>query len=91
VRTVAVQGGVVADPSSPSGWAPDTSQNNEFDREAAAVVYDFCFRRGVPMTVTSRHAVPVIPMQLARSFAERTECPVMRYLADAQFFGLCGL
>jgi len=30
-------------------------------------------------------------MQLARSFAERTNCPVMRYLADAQFFGLVGL
>ena len=43
------------------------------------------------MTVTSRHAVPVIPMQLARSFAERTDCPVMRYLADAQFLGLAGL
>jgi hypothetical protein len=30
-------------------------------------------------------------MQLARSFAERTDCPVMRYLADAQFLGLAGL
>jgi len=30
-------------------------------------------------------------MQLARSFAERTNCPVMRYLADAQFLGLVGL
>ncbi|KAJ1638741.1 hypothetical protein T492DRAFT_188056 [Pavlovales sp. CCMP2436] len=43
------------------------------------------------MTVTSRNAVPMLPMQLARSFADRTECPVMRYLADAQFFGLEGL
>ncbi|KAJ1636912.1 hypothetical protein T492DRAFT_956006 [Pavlovales sp. CCMP2436] len=30
-------------------------------------------------------------MQLARSFAERTDCPVMRYLANAQFLGLVGL
>lgn len=43
------------------------------------------------MTVTSRHAVPLLPMQLAKSFAERTECAVMRYLANAQFLGLEGL
>jgi hypothetical protein len=91
VATVAVQGGLVADASAPAGWAPDTSQNNEFDRAAAAAVYAFCFAHGLPLTVTSRHAVPTIPMQLARSFAERTACPVMRYLADAQFLGLEGL
>jgi inosine-uridine nucleoside N-ribohydrolase len=91
VCVVAVQGGLVPNTTAPAGWVPDTSVNNEFDREAAAAVYDFCFEHGLPMTVTSRHAVPVIPMQLARSFAERTDCPVMRYLADAQFLGLCCL
>ncbi|KAG8462600.1 hypothetical protein KFE25_010425 [Diacronema lutheri] len=30
-------------------------------------------------------------MQLARSFAQRTSCPVLRYLAAAQFLGLEGL
>jgi hypothetical protein len=91
VCEVAVQGGLVPDASALAGWAPDTSQNNEFDREAATAVYGWCFAHGMPMTVTSRFAVPYIPMQLARSFAERTECPVMRYLADAQFLGLQGL
>jgi hypothetical protein len=91
VQTVAVQGGLVADAAAAAGWAPDTSVNNDFDKAAAALVYAFCFAHGVPMTVTSRHAVPVIPMQLARSFADRTDCPVMRYLADAQFLGLKGL
>lgn len=43
------------------------------------------------MTVTSRFAVPLLPMQLARSFAERTNCPVMAYLAAAQSLGLEGL
>lgn len=43
------------------------------------------------MTVTSRYAVPLLPMQLAKSFATRTKCPVMSYLADAQFKGLEGL
>jgi hypothetical protein len=91
VMAVAIQGGLVRSAASPAGWVPDTSQNNEFDRDGAAAVYAFCFAHGVPMTVTSRHAVPTIPMQLARSFAERTNCPVMRYLADAQFLGLEGL
>jgi hypothetical protein len=91
VATVAVQGGLVADASAPYGWAPDTSVNNEFDADAARFVYDWCFAQGVPMSVVSRHAVPMLPMQLARSFAERTSCPIMRYLADAQFLGLEGL
>jgi hypothetical protein len=87
----AIMGGLKPDPASPYGYAPDTSVNNEFDRDAAAFVYDWCFAQGVPMSVVSRHAVPLLPMQLARSFAERTACPVMRYLADAQFLGLEGL
>jgi inosine-uridine nucleoside N-ribohydrolase len=91
VCRVAIMGGLERDPGAPHGYVPDTSVNNEFDREAAACVYGWCFTHGLPMSVVSRHAVPLLPMQLARSFAERTECPVMRYLADAQFFGLCGL
>ena len=58
---------------------------------AAEIVYRFCFERGVRMTVTSRYAVPLLPMQLARSFAERHSCPVMTYLANAQSRGLEGL
>ncbi|KAG8462589.1 hypothetical protein KFE25_010414 [Diacronema lutheri] len=43
------------------------------------------------MSVVSRNAVPLLPMQLARSFAVRTESEVLRYLANAQFLGLAGL
>ncbi|KAJ1636960.1 hypothetical protein T492DRAFT_956313 [Pavlovales sp. CCMP2436] len=91
VHTVAVQGGLERDPSRPSGWRADTSVNNLFDLAAADAVYAFCFAHSIRLTVVSRHAVPLLPMQLARSFAERTNCPVMRYLADAQFLGLVGL
>eukprot|EP00304_Pavlova_gyrans_P006070 CAMPEP_0206049134 /NCGR_PEP_ID=MMETSP1466-20131121/26043_1 /ASSEMBLY_ACC=CAM_ASM_001126 /TAXON_ID=44452 /ORGANISM="Pavlova gyrans, Strain CCMP608" /LENGTH=1171 /DNA_ID=CAMNT_0053424217 /DNA_START=35 /DNA_END=3550 /DNA_ORIENTATION=+ len=72
-------------------WIPDSSVNNGFDMEGAAIVYSFCFEHGVPMNVVSRNAVPLLPMQLARSFAQRCECPVMSYLANAQFMGLEGL
>mmetsp|Transcript_1839 Transcript_1839/g.4600 ORF Transcript_1839/g.4600 Transcript_1839/m.4600 type:complete len:996 (-) Transcript_1839:291-3278(-) len=90
VAVVAIQGGLERDDED-SPWRPDTSVNNMFDIEGAAHVYQFCFERGVPMTVTSRLAVPLLPMQLARSFAESTNCPVMTYLANAQFLGLKGL
>jgi len=90
VRTVAIQGGLQYDDMA-TRWQPDTSVNNEFDREAANAVYSFCFDRGLPMRIVSRNAVPKIPMQLARSFAMRTDCPVMSYLANAQFLGLEGL
>ncbi|KAG8462619.1 hypothetical protein KFE25_004595 [Diacronema lutheri] len=43
------------------------------------------------MSVVSRDAVPLLPMQLARSFALRTKSEVLRYLANAQFLGLAGL
>ena len=33
----------------------------------------------------------LLPMQLARSFAVRTESELLRYLANAQFLGLAGL
>lgn len=91
VASVTVMGGLEPDKDAPFGWVPDSSVNNGFDEEAAEVVYDFCFRWRVPMTVISRHAVPMLPMQLARSFAERTNCEVLRYLASAQFLGLEGL
>ncbi|KAJ1618479.1 hypothetical protein T492DRAFT_453841 [Pavlovales sp. CCMP2436] len=91
VHMVAVQGGLEPDPTRPSGWRADTSVNNLFELAAADAVYAFCFAHSIRLTVVSRHAVPLLPMQLARSFAERTNCPVMRYLADAQFFGLVGL
>jgi hypothetical protein len=90
VECVAVMGGLDRDPAT-GGYVPDTSVNNEFDPEAAAFVYGWCFREGVPLTVVSRHAVPMLPMQLARSFAVRTDSEVLRYLADAQFLGLEGL
>jgi len=59
VGAVAIQGGLVPDSASPFGYSPDTSQNNAFDPEAAKVVYDFCFARGIRMSVVSRNAVPV--------------------------------
>jgi hypothetical protein len=67
--------------------------NNLFDRGAAEALYDFCFEAApaLGLHVVSRFAVPLLPMRLARSFATRTDCPVMRYLADAQSLGLVGL
>mmetsp|Transcript_23604 Transcript_23604/g.79302 ORF Transcript_23604/g.79302 Transcript_23604/m.79302 type:complete len:1055 (-) Transcript_23604:26-3190(-) len=90
VASVHIMGGLQRDTLTGS-LVPDTSQNNSFDMHAAEIAYGFCMDRGLPMTVISRHAVPRLPMQLARSFAERTPCPVMHYLADAQFKGLEGL
>lgn len=105
VRVLAIQGGLERAPAATAAaqtgvgvpandwttWRPDAASNNEFDREASERLYRFGFERGLPMNVISRHAVPVLPMQLAKSFAIRTSCPVMRYLADAQFLGLDGL
>ncbi|KAG8460936.1 hypothetical protein KFE25_010687 [Diacronema lutheri] len=89
-REVTVMGGLTWDDAN-TKWRPDSSVNNGFDQPGAEAVYDFCFSRGVPLTVVSRMAVPILPMQLAKSFAVRTHCPVMTYLADAQFLGLEGL
>jgi hypothetical protein len=90
VHTVAVQGGLERDPSSPFGWRADSSVNNLFDLAAADAVYGFCFAHNIRLTVVSRHAVPLLPMQLARSFAEGTNCP-MRYSptssSSASFLG----
>jgi len=80
VKQVSIQGGLERDAASPSGYCADKSVNNTFDMDAANRVYAFCFAQGIPMTVTSRFAVPNIPMQLAKSFALRSECPVMHYL-----------
>jgi hypothetical protein len=91
VAQVTIQGGLVKDPASPHGWAPDTSTNNGFDRDAAVALYEYCFAYGVPTATVSRVAVPLLPMQLAKSFALRSTCPIMRYLADAQFLGLVGV
>lgn len=38
VSHVAIQGGLVADPSAQYGFKPDTSQNNSFDTDAADIV-----------------------------------------------------
>lgn len=68
VREVAVQGGLERDEAS-GEWKPDSSVNNGFDMDGAAVLYAFCFRHGMPLAVVSRNAVPLLPMQLANSCA----------------------
>lgn len=90
LQRVVIQGGLQRDEATGS-WVADSAVNNGFDMQAANAVYAACQQSGLPMTVVSRHAVPLLPMQLANSFALRTECPVMRYLADAQSLGLRGL
>lgn len=77
VHSVGVQGGLEPDAASPGGWRPDSSVNNTFDMAAAATVYAFCFEKGLPMTVVSRHAVPLLPMQLAKSCAPPRACSVL--------------
>lgn len=95
VCRVAIQGGL--EPSdgdgglAGSGYRLDSASNNEFDRDAARAVYGFCFANGIPMNIVSRNAVPKIPMQLARSFALKSTCPIMKYLANAQLVGLLGV
>lgn len=65
-RMVSIQAGLERRAGAPFGWAPDLSMNNGFDLPAAQRVFAFCMERAVPMTVTSRAAVPLLPMQLAR-------------------------
>lgn len=76
VRQLSVMGGLRADTRAAGGWAADDAVNNRFDLAAADAVYAFCFKRGLPLLLTSRHAVPMLAMQLARSFALCSECPV---------------
>jgi hypothetical protein len=71
-ESVAIQGGLERDEAT-GAWRADGSVNNTFDLEAAQAVYDFCFKNDIRMTVTSRHAVPLLPMQYARGDA-RAEC-----------------
>jgi hypothetical protein len=142
VHSVGIMGGLVEDPDSSMGYAPDASVNNMFDLDAAQHAYAWCIEHGLPMTVVTRQAVPLLPMQLvrgydrarlpartrgaraaresarvqacsarlsrlrprsparaspcpfalrARSFADRFKCPVISYVANAQFHGLVGL
>lgn len=66
-------------------WEPDTAVNNNYDSESAQRMYSFCQKRGVPMSVVSRNAVPNLPMALAKEFAAyEPSDPVMKYLVDAQ-------
>lgn len=88
---IVIQGGLVEDPHSPGGFAPDDSVNNTFDMDAARLVYAFALEEGIRLTVVSRLAVPLVPMQLATSFAMASNCPIMKYLDDAQRLGLKGL
>lgn len=95
-RLVSIMGGIVRVEHARAGWGPDDSVNNLFDFEAAGEAYAFCLSRGVPMAVVNRAAVPLLPMQLARSFAQACVGQpaigaVMSYLSDAHFNGLLGL
>jgi len=76
VRAVTIQAGLVPDAASPYGYAPDTSQNNAFDVQAAAAVFAFCFSRGLRMIVVSRHAVPVRRARAAPRALPRAPCRV---------------
>ena len=72
VHTVAVQAGLQRAEDGVAGWEPDTSVNAMFDLDAARAVFNFCFTRGVRMTVSSRNAVPMLPVsaRLARFQSE---------------------
>ena len=90
VRHLCVMGGLQK--SGADQWEPDTAVNNNWDPAAAKLMYDFCFGRGIPMSVVSRNAVPNLPMQLAKDFAAREpKNVIMEYLVNAQELGLCGL
>lgn len=67
VKSVSVMGGLERSETAQFGWVADSSVNNGFDPEGAQRVYDWCFAEGVPLSVVSRFAVPLLPMQLARS------------------------
>lgn len=76
VKQLSVMGGLRRDEGAPGGWAADDAVNNSFDLDAARELYTFCFERGLPLVLTSRHAVPMLAMQLAHSFALSSDCPV---------------
>lgn len=85
---VFVQGGIVQNDQ--GDWEPDTSGNVAGDaRPAALAVYAFCCKRGVPLSIYSREAVPKLPMALAKSLlAANPEDALMRFLVEAQERGL---
>lgn len=63
VERIVIQGGMERDETN-STWVADTAVNNSFDMEAANAVYSACQQTGLPMTVVSRFAVPLLPMQV---------------------------
>ena len=71
-------------------WVADAAQNNTFDMDSMNAVYSFCIERGIPLTVISRHAVPNIPMDVAREFSGMKQ-PALDYLATMQDMGLVQL
>jgi hypothetical protein len=74
------------------GWQPERgAANNAADVDAAALVHAFCFEHGVALTVVARDAVPLLPMRVTSIIADRTACPVLRYVADAQRASLAAL
>ena len=71
-------------------WVADAAQNNTFDMDSANLVYSFCIDKGIPLTVISRHAVPDIPMDVAREYSDMGQC-ALDYLATMQDMGLVTL
>lgn len=86
VHTVAIQGGLVADTSRPSGWCADSSVNNCFDMEAAEKVrapranVAFCRCTHPPClraaSMTARPDLPLPSWSFVRStpFASKAAC-----------------
>ena len=73
-------------------WEPDTAVNNMWDIDNAKLMYAFCFKHAIPMSVISRNAVPNLPMQLAKDYAgKEPNNAILQYLVNAQQLGLIGL
>lgn len=90
---VVIQGGVTL--LANGEYQPDSSQNNLLDLSAAEKVYSVLVQRNIPATIIGRDAVPLIPMQLARSFADIAGpgpgSVIMQYLSNAQISSLAHL
>lgn len=69
VERVSIQGGLERDQT--GEWVADSAVNNSFDQAAANLVYAECQQMGLPMTVVSRFAVPLLPMQVWSPRASR--------------------
>lgn len=63
VERVVIQGGLLRDEAN-GAWVGDSAVNNGFDQDAANMVYGACQQYRLPMTVVSRFAVPLLPMQV---------------------------